>query len=177
MPAAATHEANRSYRDVLRNRRVAGPPPGRPLRFTSGLPSCQGSPDPSTVRFPFQARHFSASHARVTAAGMKGRDRSALGTLLWIVAMADPLGGGFLASLTGGPESVGVAAGFDDVRVEGEPVEDGGAEPGVGEGAGPLCPGTGPSKPSEYKHAQHVERAVMADIATWLTTLPPPRRL
>ena len=47
----AIDRANRSYRDVLRNRQVAGPPPGRPLRFTPGVPSGQGSPDPSTVRF------------------------------------------------------------------------------------------------------------------------------
>lgn len=35
-------------------------------------------------------------------------------------------------------ESVGLGAGFDDVGAEGEPVDDGGAEAGVGEGLGPA---------------------------------------
>src|SRR5437588_8772744 len=48
--------------------------------------------------------------------------------------------GGLVAGL-GGAEPVGVGAGGDDVRVEGEPVDDGGAEPGVGEGAGPFAEG------------------------------------
>ena len=39
-----------------------------------------------------------------------------------------------------------------------------------------LFPGTGPSKPSEYEPAQHVESAVVVDIATWLTTGILPRR-
>lgn len=30
MPAAATHEASRSYRDVLRKRHVTGPPSSYP---------------------------------------------------------------------------------------------------------------------------------------------------
>jgi hypothetical protein len=34
-------------------------------------------------------------------------------------------------------EPVGVCAGLDDVAAEGEPVDDGGAEPWVGEGLGP----------------------------------------
>jgi hypothetical protein len=38
----------------------------------------------------------------------------------------------------GGAQPVGVGAGVDDVGVEGEPVDDGGAEAGVGEGAGPF---------------------------------------
>ena len=35
-------------------------------------------------------------------------------------------------------EAVGVGAGFDDVTAEGDAVDDGGAESGVGEGAGPA---------------------------------------
>ena len=35
-------------------------------------------------------------------------------------------------------KSIGVGAGFDDVAAEGEPVDDGGAEPRVGEGLGPA---------------------------------------
>src|SRR5258705_2516480 len=48
--------------------------------------------------------------------------------------------GGLVAGL-GGAQPVGVGAGGDDVGVEGEPVDDGGAEPGVGEGAGPFGEG------------------------------------
>jgi fermentation-respiration switch protein FrsA (DUF1100 family) len=33
-----------------------------------------------------------------------------------------------------------------------------------------FFPGAGRSKPSEYEHAQHLDPAVVADIATWLTT-------
>src|SRR6266568_2876000 len=47
---------------------------------------------------------------------------------------------GLVAGL-GGAQPVGVGAGLDDVRVEGEPVDDGGAEPGVGEGGGPFGEG------------------------------------
>src|SRR5215470_3493464 len=39
----------------------------------------------------------------------------------------------------GGAQPVGVGAGFDDVAAEGEPVDDGGAEAGVGEGLGPAA--------------------------------------
>jgi hypothetical protein len=35
-------------------------------------------------------------------------------------------------------QSVGVGAGLDDVAAEGEAVDDGGAEPGVGEGLRPT---------------------------------------
>jgi hypothetical protein len=35
-------------------------------------------------------------------------------------------------------EPVRLGAGFDDVAAEGEPVDDGGAEPGVGEGLAPA---------------------------------------
>ena len=38
----------------------------------------------------------------------------------------------------------------------------------------PFFPGTGPSKPSEYEHAQHVDPAVIAEIATWLATTSAP---
>src|SRR5271169_3180333 len=48
--------------------------------------------------------------------------------------------GGVVAGL-GGAQPVGVGAGGDDVGVEGEPVDDGGAEPGVGEGGCPLGEG------------------------------------
>src|SRR6516225_2394928 len=41
----------------------------------------------------------------------------------------------------GRAQPVGVGAGLDDVGVEGEPVDDGGAEPGVGEGGGPFAEG------------------------------------
>src|SRR5262249_55756122 len=41
----------------------------------------------------------------------------------------------------GGAQPVGVGAGVDDVGVEGEPVDDGRAEPRVGEGGGPLGEG------------------------------------
>jgi hypothetical protein len=43
-----------------------------------------------------------------------------------------------LSLLAGGLEAVGVGAGFDDVGVEGEPVDDRGAQAWVGEGAGPF---------------------------------------
>jgi hypothetical protein len=33
-----------------------------------------------------------------------------------------------------------------------------------------LFPGTGPSAPAESEPAQHVDPAVIADIASWLTT-------
>jgi uncharacterized protein len=33
-----------------------------------------------------------------------------------------------------------------------------------------FFPGTGPSQPAEYEPAQHMDPAVVADIATWLTT-------
>ncbi len=36
-----------------------------------------------------------------------------------------------------------------------------------------FSPGTGPSKPSEYEPAQHMDPAVVEDIATWLTEDPP----
>src|SRR2546430_2209484 len=48
--------------------------------------------------------------------------------------------GGVVAGL-GGAQPVGVGAGGDDVRVEGEPVDDGGAQPRVGEGGCPLGEG------------------------------------
>ncbi len=32
-----------------------------------------------------------------------------------------------------------------------------------------FFPGTGPSSPSEYEPAQHMDPAVIADIASWLT--------
>jgi hypothetical protein len=38
-------------------------------------------------------------------------------------------------------QPVGVGAGLDDVAAEGEPVDDGGAEPGVGERFGPARKG------------------------------------
>src|ERR1700688_5016712 len=38
-------------------------------------------------------------------------------------------------------EAVGVAAGFDDVAAEGDAVDDGGAEAGVGECLGPAAEG------------------------------------
>jgi hypothetical protein len=41
----------------------------------------------------------------------------------------------------GGGEAVGVGAGFDDGAVEGEAVDDGSAEPGIGEGLGPAAAG------------------------------------
>src|SRR5712691_5429035 len=46
-----------------------------------------------------------------------------------------------LAAGLGGAQPVGVGSGLDDVRVEGEPVHDGGAEPRVGEGGGPFAEG------------------------------------
>src|SRR4029077_18891923 len=48
--------------------------------------------------------------------------------------------GGLVAGL-GGAQPVGVGAGGDDVGVEGEPVDDGGAQPRVGEGGGPFAEG------------------------------------
>lgn len=33
-----------------------------------------------------------------------------------------------------------------------------------------FCPGSGPSSPAEYEPAQHLDPAVVADIAGWLTT-------
>ena len=44
-------------------------------------------------------------------------------------------------AVAGVGEAVGVGAGLDDVAAEGEPVDDGGAEPGVGEGLGPAGEG------------------------------------
>jgi dienelactone hydrolase len=38
-----------------------------------------------------------------------------------------------------------------------------------------FFPGTGPSKPSESEPAQHIDPAVVVDIATWLTTHNSPR--
>jgi hypothetical protein len=46
--------------------------------------------------------------------------------------------GSGLVAVLGGAQPVGVGAGGDDVGVEGEPVDDGSAEAGVGEGAGPF---------------------------------------
>ena len=37
-----------------------------------------------------------------------------------------------------GAQPIGLDAGFDDVGLEGDPVDDGGAEPRVGEGASPF---------------------------------------
>ena len=34
-----------------------------------------------------------------------------------------------------------------------------------------FFPGTGPSAPAEYERAQHMDPAVVADIASWLTTV------
>ncbi|MFI7700209.1 alpha/beta fold hydrolase [Nonomuraea sp. NPDC049480] len=40
-----------------------------------------------------------------------------------------------------------------------------------------FFPGTGPSKPSEYEQAQHMDPEVVANVATWLTTgMSPPER-
>ncbi len=53
-----------------------------------------------------------------------------------------PVSGGWcLALLAGMGEAVGVAAGLDDVGAVGEPVDDRGAEPGVGEGFRPAIRG------------------------------------
>ena len=46
---------------------------------------------------------------------------------------------GHLLAGAGGGESVGLGAGVDDVGVEGEPVDDGGGQSGVGEGVAPLA--------------------------------------
>ena len=37
-----------------------------------------------------------------------------------------------------------------------------------------FFPGSGPSKPAEYEPAQHMDPAVVADIANWLTSQPSP---
>src|SRR6266567_3898067 len=50
-------------------------------------------------------------------------------------------GPGGVAAGLGGAQPVGVGAGGDDVGVEGEPVDDGCAQPRVGEGGGPLAEG------------------------------------
>ena len=47
-------------------------------------------------------------------------------------------GGGCLPVGPGGAQAVGVGAGVDDVGVEGEAVNDGRGEPGVGEGLAPF---------------------------------------
>src|SRR5829696_8700657 len=47
-------------------------------------------------------------------------------------------GGGSLLRGAGGSQAVGVGAGGDDVGAEGEPVDHGGGEAGVGEGAAPF---------------------------------------
>ncbi len=52
------------------------------------------------------------------------------------LAGAFAVGGGF-----GGAESVGLGAGFDDVCVEGDSVDDRGDEAGVGEDGSPLAEG------------------------------------
>jgi hypothetical protein len=49
--------------------------------------------------------------------------------------------GGLLCACAGGGEAVGVGAGLDDGSVEGEAVDDGCAEAGVGEGFGPAAEG------------------------------------
>src|SRR5712691_9602258 len=65
----------------------------------------------------------------------------------WLIrAMGGLLGrgGSALACLVaglGGAQPVGVGAGLDDVGVVGEPVDDRGAEPRVGEGGRPLAEG------------------------------------
>ena len=50
-------------------------------------------------------------------------------------------GGGSLLRGSGGAEPVGVGAGGDDVAAEGEPVDHGCCEPGVGEGGAPFGEG------------------------------------
>src|SRR6266567_8788117 len=50
-------------------------------------------------------------------------------------------GPGGVAAGLGGAQPVGVGAGGDDVRLEGEPVDDGCAQPRVGEGGCPLAEG------------------------------------
>src|SRR5215471_18199931 len=56
-----------------------------------------------------------------------------------IEGMAGRLAVSVLLGGAGLGEAVGVGAGFDDGAVEGEPVDDGGAEAGVGEGLGPAA--------------------------------------
>jgi hypothetical protein len=46
--------------------------------------------------------------------------------------------GGFAHDVQRGAQPEGLGAGLDDGRVEGEPVDDRGAEPRVGEGTGAL---------------------------------------
>src|SRR5680860_1084689 len=67
---------------------------------------------------------------RVPAPSVAGAG-GAVCALLWV------LGGAFL--LSGGPESVGVGSGLQDVAVEGEPVRDGGGQARVGERRSPLA--------------------------------------
>src|SRR5680860_763864 len=67
---------------------------------------------------------------RVPAPSVAGAG-GAVCALLWV------LGGAFLRS--GGPESVGVGSGLQDVAVEGEPVRDGGGQARVGERRSPLA--------------------------------------
>lgn len=38
-----------------------------------------------------------------------------------------------------------------------------------------FFPCTGPSSPAEYEPAQHMDQAVVADIADWLTSVQPPQ--
>jgi hypothetical protein len=71
--------------------------------------------------------------ARTAGGGFRGVCWG-IGGVLWSA------GGGLLLG-AGGAQPVGVGAGFDDVAAEGEPVDDRGAETGVGEGFGPAIRG------------------------------------
>ena len=72
----------------------------------------------------------------LVAAGMVDQRH---GGVPFSLAPAAGLRGGGLAAGGGGAEPVGAGAGGDDVGVVGEPVDDRGAEPRVGEGLGPLA--------------------------------------
>src|SRR4029077_18491217 len=81
-------------------------------------------------------------------AGVPGVEADA-GDLVVAAGLADQhdgtsVGGSGLAGLmagSGGAQPVGAGTGLDDVRVEGEPVDDGGAQPRVGEGGRPFAEG------------------------------------
>src|SRR4051794_41754978 len=58
-----------------------------------------------------------------------------------MAGMSGGLGWSGLLCCPGAGQAVGVGAGLDDVAAEGEAVDDGGAEAGVGEGLGPAAEG------------------------------------
>ena len=77
----------------------------------------------------------------MVASGFVNRDWPHRARLIWLHLGGGVGGSGCLAAGAGfgGAEAVAVGAGLDDVGVEGEPVDDGGDEAGVGDDGAPLA--------------------------------------